>query len=254
MLSVKNALYLRKEKESQQERLGVDRETRVLETLKKDLRLKELPVQIECFDNSNFQGNFPVAAMVFFRNGKPAKKEYRHFNIKTVEGPDDFASMYEIVTRRYKRLVEENHPLPQLVVIDGGKGQLGAAVKALKDLDLWGRMAVIGIAKRLEEIFVPGDQLPLFIDKKSESLKLLQRIRNEAHRFAITFHRSKRDAGTLKTEFTEIKGIGAKTAQQLLEKYKSVKKVRELGEQELAAEVGASKARIIRAYFEAQEQ
>jgi excinuclease ABC subunit C len=253
-LAIKNALYQRKEKEAAQSKFTENKETRVLEVMKRDLRLQELPVHIECFDNSNFQGDNPVASMVCFRIGKPAKKDYRHFNIKTVVGPDDFASMYEIVTRRYKRLMEENASLPQLVIIDGGKGQLGMAVKALKDLGLWGKIPVIGIAKRLEEVFYPGDKFPLYIDKKSESLKLIQRIRNEAHRFAITFHRSKRDAGTLKTEFTEIKGIGQLTAQALLEKFKSVKKVRELSLSELTQEVGVSKAQIIRNYFDLQAE
>lgn len=247
-LSLKNALYLRKERESRQEKnkdLGEQREVRVLETMKKDLRLTELPRHIECFDNSNFQGDNPVASMVCFKNGKPSKKDYRHFHIKTVVGPNDFESMYEIVTRRYKRLLEENQSLPQLIIIDGGKGQLSFAVKALKDLDLWGKIAIIGIAKRLEEIFYPGDKLPLYIDKKSESLKLIQRLRNEAHRFAITFHRSKRDAGTLKTELTGVKGIGPTTAQALLSKFKSVKKLKELSQQELTKEVGKSKAEIL---------
>ncbi|QCR24189.1 excinuclease ABC subunit UvrC [Pontibacter sp. SGAir0037] len=247
-LSLKNALYLRKEREGRQEKnkdLGEQRELRVLETMKKDLRLTELPRHIECFDNSNFQGDNPVASMVCFKNGKPSKKDYRHFNIKTVVGPNDFESMYEIVTRRYKRLLEENQPLPQLIIIDGGKGQLSFAVQALKDLNLWGQIAIIGIAKRLEEIFYPGDKLPLYIDKKSESLKLIQRLRNEAHRFAITFHRSKRDASTLKTELTEVKGIGPATAQALLLKYKSVKKLKELSQQELEEEVGQSKAQIL---------
>ncbi|MBF9252917.1 excinuclease ABC subunit C [Pontibacter sp. 172403-2] len=251
-LSLKNALYLRKERESRQEQnrdLSDQREMRVLETLKKDLRLTELPRQIECFDNSNFQGDNPVASMVCFKNGKPSKKDYRHFNIKTVVGANDFESMYEIVTRRYKRLLEENQPLPQLIIIDGGKGQLSMAVKALKDLDIYGKVAVVGIAKRLEEIFYPGDKLPLYIDKKSESLKLIQRLRNEAHRFAITFHRSKRDAGTLKTELTDVKGIGPTTAETLLAKYKSVKKLKALTQQELTAEVGASKAAILYTYF-----
>ena len=220
-----------------------------METMKKDLKLTELPKHIECFDNSNFQGDNPVASMVCFRNAKPSKKDYRHYNIKTVVGPDDFASMYEIVTRRYRRLLDEGTPLPQLVIIDGGKGQLGMAVKALKDLGIYGRMAVVGIAKRLEEIFYPGDTLPLYIDKKSESLRLIQRIRNEAHRFAITFHRSKRDASTLKTEITEVKGLGKATADKLLAKFKSVKKIRELSEAELTAEIGKSKARILLNYF-----
>ena len=256
-LSLKNALYLRKERESRQEKnkdLSEKRELRVLETLKKDLRLTELPRQIECFDNSNFQGDYPVASMVCFKNGKPSKKDYRHFNIKTVVGANDFESMYEIVTRRYKRLLEENQPLPQLVIIDGGKGQLSMAVKALRDLDVYGKIAVVGIAKRLEEIFYPGDTLPLYIDKKSESLKLIQRLRNEAHRFAITFHRSKRDAGTLKTELTDIKGLGPKTAEALLAKYKSVKKLKELSQEELAKEIGKAKAAVLYSYFhEAKE-
>lgn len=247
-LSLKNALYLRKEREGRQEKnkdLSEQRELRVLETLKKDLRLTELPRQIECFDNSNFQGDNPVASMVCFKNGKPSKKDYRHYNIKTVVGPNDFESMYEIVSRRYRRLLNESQPLPQLIIIDGGKGQLSMAVKALKDLEIYGKIAVVGIAKRLEEIFYPGDTLPLYIDKKSESLKLIQRLRNEAHRFAITFHRSKRDAGTLKTELTDIKGIGPSTAESLLLKYKSVKKLRDLSLEELQAEVGKAKAVIL---------
>jgi excinuclease ABC subunit C len=213
------------------------------------LRLTELPRHIECFDNSNFQGDNPVASMVCFRNGKPSKKDYRHYNIKTVVGSNDFESMYEVVHRRYRRLIDENQSLPQLIVIDGGKGQLSFAVQALKDLDLWGKIAIVGIAKRLEEIFYPGDKLPLYIDKKSESLKLIQRIRNEAHRFAITFHRSKRDAGTLKTELTEVKGIGPSTADALLQKYRSVKKLKELTLAELTIEVGQRKANILYDFF-----
>lgn len=248
-LSLKNAMYLRKEKESMSDRSKDSNEVRIMETLKKDLKLLELPKHIECFDNSNFQGDNPVASMVCFRNAKPSKKDYRHFHIKTVVGPDDFASMYEIVTRRYRRLLDEDTPLPQLIIIDGGKGQLGMAVKALKDLGIYGRMAVVGIAKRLEEIFYPGDSLPLYIDKKSESLRLIQRIRNEAHRFAITFHRSQRDAGTLKTEITAIKGLGPSTAEKLLTKFKSVKKIRELSEAELIAEIGKSKTKVLLDYF-----
>ena len=248
-LSLKNALYLRKDKESQQEKSRDTHELRIMETLKKDLKLTELPRHIECFDNSNFQGDNPVAAMVCFKNAKPSKKDYRHFHIKTVVGPDDFASMYEIVHRRYRRLLDEAAPLPQLIITDGGKGQLGMAVQALKDLDLWGKIPVVGIAKRLEEIFYPGDSLPLYIDKKSESLRLIQRIRNEAHRFAITFHRSKRDAGTLKTEITTVKGLGPATAERLLAKFKSVKKIKGLSEEELIAEVGPHKARVLREYF-----
>jgi len=248
-LSLKNVLYLRKEKESMNEKSKDSNEVRIMETLKKDLRLSELPKHIECFDNSNIQGTTPVASMVCFRNAKPSKKDYRHFHIKTVVGPDDFASMYEIVTRRYRRLLDEGTPLPQLIVIDGGKGQLGMAVKALKALGIYTQVAVISIAKRLEEIFYPGDTLPLYIDKKSESLRLLQRIRNEAHRFGITFHRERRNAGTLKTEITEIKGLGPTTAQKLLSKYKSVKKIKELSETELIAEIGKAKTKILLDYF-----
>ena len=248
-LSLKNAIYLRKEKESSREKNKDSNELRIMETMKKELRLTELPRHIECFDNSNFQGDNPVASMVCFKNAKPSKKDYRHFHIKTVVGPDDFASMYEIVSRRYRRLLDEAAPLPQLIIIDGGKGQLGMAVKALKDLDLWGKIPVVGIAKRLEEIFYPGDNLPLYIDKKSETLRLIQRIRNEAHRFAITFHRSRRDAGTLKTEITDIKGLGATTAEKLLLKYKSVKKIKELSQEELEKEIGKHKAKILLDHF-----
>lgn len=252
-LSIKNVLYLRKEKESMNERSKDVNEVRIMEGIKRDLRLTELPKHIECFDNSNFQGDNPVAAMVCFRNAKPSKKDYRHFHIKTVLGPNDFDSMYEVVTRRYRRLLDEGASLPQLVIVDGGKGQLSMAVKALRDLDLWGKIPVVGIAKRLEEIYVPNDPLPLYIDKKSETLRLIQRMRDEAHRFGITFHRSLRDAGTLKTELTDVKGLGPVTADKLLTKYKSVKKIRELTEQELITEVGKAKARVLLTYFSEQE-
>lgn len=252
-LSLKNALYLRKEKESMQDKSKDSNEIRILETMKKDLRLTELPKHIECFDNSNFQGDNPVASMVCFRNAKPSKKDYRHYHIKTVVGSDDFASMYEVVTRRYRRLLDEGASLPQLVIIDGGKGQLSMAVKALRDLGIYGQVAIVGIAKRLEEIFYPGDSLPLYIDKKSEALKLIQRLRNEAHRFAITFHRSLRDAGTLKTELTEVKGLGPATAQKLLGKFKSVKKIAELTQSELEAEIGKSKANLLLNHFAQQK-
>ncbi|MBG8553202.1 excinuclease ABC subunit UvrC [Hymenobacter guriensis] len=248
-LSIKNVLYLRKEKESMNDRSKDLNEVRIMETMKKDLRLTELPKHIECFDNSNFQGDNPVAAMVCFRNAKPSKKDYRHFHIKTVVGPNDFDSMYEIVTRRYRRLLDEGTSLPQLVIVDGGKGQLSMGVKALKDLGLWGQIPIIGIAKRLEEIYVPNDPLPLYIDKKSETLRLIQRMRDEAHRFGITFHRSRRDAATLKTELTDVKGLGPVTADKLLTKFKSVKKIKELSEAELIAEVGKAKARILLDYF-----
>ncbi|SHI33855.1 Excinuclease ABC subunit C [Hymenobacter daecheongensis DSM 21074] len=252
-LSIKNVLYLRKEKESMNDRSKDVNEVRIMEGIKRDLRLTELPKHIECFDNSNFQGDNPVAAMVCFRNAKPSKKDYRHYHIKTVVGPNDFDSMYEVVTRRYRRLVDEGASLPQLVIVDGGKGQLSMAVKALKDLNLWGQMAVIGIAKRLEEIYVPNDPLPLYIDKKSESLRLFQRMRDEVHRFGITFHRSRRDAATLKTELTDVKGLGPVTADKLLTKFKSVKKIKELTELQLIEEVGKAKARILLDYFSQQE-
>lgn len=252
-LSIKNVMYLRKEKESMNDRSKDVNEVRIMETMKKDLRLKDLPKHIECFDNSNFQGDNPVAAMVCFRNTKPSKKDYRHFHIKTVVGPNDFDSMYEIVTRRYRRLIDEGASLPQLVIVDGGKGQLGMGVKALKDLGLWGQIPIIGIAKRLEEIYVPNDPLPLYIDKKSETLRLIQRMRDEAHRFGITFHRSRRDAATLKTELTDVKGLGPVTADKLLTKFKSVKKIKELTEVELIAEVGKAKARVLLDYFAQQD-
>ncbi|AWM33815.1 excinuclease ABC subunit UvrC [Hymenobacter nivis] len=252
-LGLKNVLYLRKEKESMNERGKDLNEVRIMETIKKDLRLKDLPKHIECFDNSNFQGDNPVAAMVCFRNAKPSKRDYRHYHIKTVVGPDDFQSMYEVVHRRYRRLSEEGASLPQLVIVDGGKGQLSMAVKALKDLNLWGQIPVIGIAKRLEEIYVPNDPLPIYIDKRSESLRLFQRMRDEVHRFGITFHRSLRDAGTLKTELTDVKGLGPVTAEKLLNKFKSVKKIRELSEAELVAEVGKAKTKVLQAYFDQQE-
>lgn len=252
-LSIKNVLYLRKEKESMNDRSKDLNEVRIMETMKKDLHLTELPKHIECFDNSNFQGDNPVAAMVCFRNAKASKKDYRHFHIKTVVGPNDFDSMYEIVTRRYRRLLDEGASLPQLIIVDGGKGQLGMGVKALKDLGLWGQIPIIGIAKRLEEIYVPNDPLPLYIDKKSETLRLIQRMRDEAHRFGITFHRSRRDAATLKTELTDVKGLGPITADKLLTKFKSVKKIKELTEAELIAEVGKAKARILLDYFAEQD-
>ena len=251
-LSIKNVLYLRKEKESMNDRSKDLNEVRIMETMKKDLRLTELPKHIECFDNSNFQGDNPVAAMVCFRNTKPSKKDYRHFHIKTVVGPNDFDSMYEIVTRRYRRLLDEGASLPQLIIVDGGKGQLGMGVKALRDLGIWGQIPIIGIAKRLEEIYVPNDPLPLYIDKKSETLRLIQRMRDEAHRFGITFHRSRRDAATLKTELTDVKGLGPVTADKLLTKFKSVKKIKELSETELISEVGKAKARVLLDYFSQQ--
>jgi len=210
-------------------------------------------VHIECFDNSNLQGSYPVASMVVFRNGKPENKSYRHFNIKTVTGADDFASMEEVVYRRYKRLKEEELSLPQLIIIDGGKGQLNAAVKSLKKLDLYGKIAVAGIAKRLEEIFMPEDPLPLLINKKSASLKLVQRLRNEAHRFAITFHRKKRSTGSLKSEFTDIKGIGTKSIEKLYQHFKSYDKIKSASEVDLAQVLDKKKAVLLKKHFKMVE-
>jgi excinuclease ABC subunit C len=209
------------------------------------LRLRELPNHIECFDNSNFQGSFPVAAMVCFKNAEPYKKEYRHFHIKTVEGINDFASMTEIVYRRYKRLKEEGKPLPQLVIIDGGKGQLGAALDALKQLDLLGKMAIVGLAKNIEEIFFPGDKQSLQLPYHSEGLKLITRIRDEVHRFGITFHRDTRSKGVIKNELESIKGIGENTALLLLKKHKSVNKIKQLSQQQIAIVTGGAKAKLI---------
>jgi len=249
-LSERNAKYYQLDKKKKKDLADPERHTkRILETMKEDLRMNELPRQIECFDNSNFQGDYPVAAMVMFKNTKPYKKGYRHYNIKTVEGPDDFASMEEVIHRRYKRLLDEDQELPQLIVIDGGKGQLSAAVKSLEKLNLRGKITIIGIAKKLEEIYFPGDSLPLYIDKKSETLKIVQHLRDEAHRFGITHHRSKRDKGTLKTELTDIKGIGPQTADMLLKKFKSVKKIKDLDLKTLTELIGASKAKLLMNHF-----
>lgn len=243
-LSLKNALELKRERTTTAE--PKERNSEIMETMRKDLRLTEVPRHIECFDNSNLQGTNPVASMVHFKNGKPFKKEYRHYNVKTVQGPDDFASMREIVFRRYRRLLEEDKELPQLIVIDGGKGQLSSACEALKELDLYGRIPIIGIAKRLEEIYYPEDSLPLHISKKSPTLKLLQHLRDEAHRFAITFHRNKRSKASFTTELENIPGVGKATADKLLNAFKSVKKIREASEEEIAAFVGEKKARVIK--------
>lgn len=242
-LSLRNAKYFRLEKEKQHILAKpIDNTKRILETLKRDLQLKELPVQIECFDNSNLQGSNPVAACVVFKNGKPAKKEYRHYHVKTVEGPNDFASMEEIVYRRYKRLLEEDKSLPQLIIVDGGKGQLGMALNALEKLSLRGKIAIIGIAKKLEEIFFPGDSVPLYLDKTSESLKVIQFARDEAHRFGITFHRQLRSKNFIKSELEEIPGIGEKTIQTLLKRFKSVENLKNQAYQTVANEIGDSKA------------
>jgi excinuclease ABC subunit C len=219
--------------------------TRTLEQIKQDLRLSELPRHIECFDNSNTQGTDPVSACVVFKDAKPSKKDYRHFNIRTVEGPDDFASMTEAVERRYSRLVTEGEPLPQLIVIDGGKGQLSAALEALDRLGLRGKIAIIGIAKKLEEIYIPGDPYPLHIDKRSSSLKVIQHMRNEAHRFGITHHRGKRSKRIVRTGLEEIPGIGPGTAQKLLKRFGSIKGIREAMPEDVVAEVGAKKAEVV---------
>lgn len=245
-LSERNAKLYRQERFNQIKIIDPDRHTnRLMAQMKKDLRLSEEPRHIECFDNSNIQGSNPVAACVVFKDGKPAKKEYRHFNIKTVEGPDDFASMEEVVFRRYKRLLEEAAPLPQLIVIDGGKGQLSSALKSLHLLGLRGKIAIIGIAKRLEEIYFPEDSIPLYLDKKSESLKIIQQLRNEAHRFGINFHRNKRSLGAINSELSLVEGVGEKTVEDLLKKFKSVKRVKEASLENLSATVGMARAKKI---------
>jgi excinuclease ABC subunit C len=249
-LSIRNAKYFRLEKEKQYALSKPAQSTnRILETMKKDLRLHELPIQIECFDNSNLQGTNPVAACVVFKNAKPAKKEYRHFNVKTVEGPNDFASMEEIIYRRYKRQLEENNPLPDLIIIDGGKGQLGAALNALEKLDLRGKIPIIGIAKKLEEIFFPGDSVPLYLDKNSETLKVIQQARDEAHRFGITFHRKKRSKNFIQSELQNIPGVGEKTIQHLLRKFKSLENLKKQSYDTVATEIGDSRATKIFNYF-----
>jgi len=249
-LSERNARHFRLEMEKQRMLADPERhQRRVLQQLKDDLRLPQIPEVIECFDNSNFQGDYPVAAMVQFVKAKPNKQEYRHFNIKTVEGPDDFASMQEIVFRRYSRLILENKTLPQLIVVDGGKGQLSAAVTALDQLRLRGKISIIGIAKRLEEIYFPDDPLPVYIDKRSESLRLIQQMRDEAHRFGITHHRKRFEKGLIKTVLTEIDGIGFQTAQKLLWKFKSVKNISKQSVESLSEVIGKAKAEIVAGYF-----
>lgn len=249
-LSVRNAKYYRLEQLKQIKITDPDRHAnRIMAQMKADLRLSEEPRHIECFDNSNIQGTNPVAACVVFKNGKPSKRDYRHFNIKTVEGPDDFASMTEVVYRRYKRLLDEAQPLPQLIIIDGGKGQLSAALKSLDDLNLRGKIAIIGIAKRLEELFYPNDPIPLYLDKKSETLKIIQQLRNEAHRFGIEHHRNKRSKNALNTELETIPGIGEKTIVELLKHFKSAKRVSYAKLDELEDVVGVSRAKKIYNYY-----
>ncbi len=254
-LSERNAKYYKIDKMRQRELVDPERRTnRILETIKKDLQLSALPVHMECFDNSNTQGTYPVAAMVVFRNARPEKKDYRHFNIKTVEGPDDFASMEEVIYRRYHRMLEEKRELPQLVVIDGGKGQLSSAMASIEKLGLQHRMQVIGIAKRLEELYFPGDSMPLHLDKKSETLRVIQQMRDEAHRFGITHHRKRREKGTIKTALSEIDGIGPATISSLLKSLKSVKRIKEAKIEELEAVVGKSKAQLVFNYYNRENQ
>jgi excinuclease ABC subunit C len=246
-LSLKNVQQYKADQLKQLEKMNPDqRFTRILTTLQNDLQLKDLPVHIECFDNSNIQGTNPVAACVVFKKAKPSKADYRYYNIKTVEGPDDFASMYEVVSRRYRRLMEEGEELPQLIVVDGGKGQLHAATDALKDLGIYGQIPIIGIAKRLEEIYFPNDPIPLYLDKNSEGLKLIQQLRDEAHRFGINFHRSKRSKQQIVSELDTIKGIGPMIKEKLLKEYRSVKQIKEVSQSELEELIGKSKAEIIR--------
>lgn len=249
-LSERNARYYRLDQLKQIQIVDPERHTtRIMAQMQKDLRLSVEPRHIECFDNSNIQGTNPVAACVVFKDGKPSKKDYRHFNIKTVEGPNDFASMEEVVYRRYKRLLDENQPLPQLIIIDGGKGQLSSALKSIDDLGLRGKIAIIGIAKRLEELFYPGDSVPLYLDKKSETLKIIQQLRNEAHRFGITFHRDKRSKSALNSSIETIPGIGEKTMLTLIKHFKSVKRLKLATEKEISEVVGVSKAKKISDFY-----
>jgi excinuclease ABC subunit C len=252
-LSERNAKYYRLERKKQKENVNPTKHSdRILEQLQKDLRMPEKPVYIECFDNSNIQGTNAVAACVVFKDAKPSKKDYRHFNIKTVEGPNDFASMEEVIFRRYNRLLEENQPLPQLIIIDGGKGQLSSALKSIDKLNLRGKITIIGIAKKLEEIYFPNDSIPLYLNKKSESLKLIQFLRNEAHRFGITHHRNKRSKELIKSELSEVEGIGFKTAQELLWKFKSVARVKQASLKELEEVISKKRAKIVFEYFNTQ--
>jgi excinuclease ABC subunit C len=249
-LSIRNAKFFRIEQLKQLQIVDPERHTiRIMAQMQKDLRLSVEPRHIECFDNSNIQGTNPVAACVVFKDGKPSKKDYRHFNIKTVEGPNDFASMEEVVYRRYKRLLDENQPLPNLIIIDGGKGQLSSALKIMDQLNLRGKIAIIGIAKRLEELFYPGDSIPLYLDKKSETLKIIQHLRNEAHRFGITFHRDKRSKSALNSSIESIPGIGEKTMETLIKHFKSVKRLRLAPENEITAVIGLSKAKKITDFY-----
>lgn len=253
-LSIKNALYYKKEKLSQYEKLNPEiKVDRILNQMMQDLRLTEPPKHIECFDNSNLQGTNPVSACVVFKDAKPSKKDYRHFIPRTVVGPDDFATMREVVYRRYARLLEENQTLPNLIIVDGGKGQLSSAVESLKELDIYGKVPIIGIAKRLEELYYPEDELPLYIDKKSETLRIIQQLRDEAHRFGITHHRKRRSNNTLVTELENIKGVGPETAKALLLELKSVKKIKEASLALIVDIVGESKGKLVYAHFHSDQ-
>lgn len=254
-LSERNAKYYRQDRFKQMKFIDPDRHIRrLMKQMKQDLRLSKEPQHIECFDNSNIQGTNPVAACVVFKNGKPSKKDYRKFNIKTVEGPNDFASMEEVVFRRYRRLLNENRPLPQLIVVDGGKGQLSSALKALESLELRGEIAIIGIAERLEELYYPDDPIPLYLDKKSETLKVIQRLRNEAHRFGITFHRNKRSKSALRTELQNISGIGEKTTVELLRNFRSIKRISKLKKEQIAEIIGPAKAELVYNYYNKKQE
>lgn len=249
-LSARNAKYFMLDKHKQDSIKNPERTTeRILEQMRTDLRLSVLPKHIECFDNSNIQGTHPVSACVVFKNAKPSKRDYRHFNVKTVEGPNDFDTMKEVIHRRYKRLMDEGEELPQLIVIDGGKGQLSAALESLEALGLRGRIAMIGIAKRLEEIYYPGDSIPMYLDKRSETLKIIQHMRDEAHRFGITHHRARRSKSAVGTELTNVEGIGEKTAELLLKKFKSVKRLKEAPQEEIVKLIGEAKAKVLGEYF-----
>lgn len=255
LLSTQNVRQYKLDKLKRAESLNPEqRGTRILKEMQKDLNLKDLPSHIECFDNSNIQGTNPVSACVVFKMGKPSKKDYRHFNVKTVVGPDDFSTMREVVYRRYHRLIEEGSPLPQLIVIDGGKGQLSAACESLKELGIYGKVAIVGIAKRLEEIYYPEDSIPLYLDKNSESLKIIQHLRNEAHRFGITFHRNQRSKGQVKSELDNIKGIGEETKRLLLKEFKSVKRIKSASNEEIEKVVGKHKATLIEKYFTEEKE
>jgi excinuclease ABC subunit C len=249
-LSTRNASFYRLEKLKQEKLVHPEKHVdRILEQLKRDFRLQDLPRHMECFDNSNIQGTNAVSACVVFKNAKPSKKEYRHFNVKTVIGPDDYATMEEVIFRRYKRVLEEKQSLPQLIIIDGGKGQLSAALKALEKLNIRGKVAIVGIAKRLEELFFPGDSLPIYLDKRSESLKVIQHLRNEAHRFGITHHRNQRSKSALASEIVQIDGIGPKTQEELMKSFKTVKWIKKATLDELTLAIGPAKARIVWFYF-----